>query len=86
MKKRLHDKKAGVAILCVLLILSLAEVVGDLILNTEFAEFNLGEPFATLVFATMILFFGHKKKDRICYIWTVPKKTDNRKKAPPVVE
>ena len=68
MKKRLHDKKAGIAILVSLIILSLAETIGNLILNTEFSTFNLGEPFATLVFAAIVLFFTCKNKDRISYI------------------
>ena len=69
MKNRLHDKKAGIVILCVLIFFSLVETVGNLILDTEFATFNLGEPFATMIVATIILFFTYKKKDRICYIF-----------------
>jgi hypothetical protein len=68
MKKRLHDKKAGIVILCVLIFLSVAETIGNLILKTEFATFNLGEPFATIIFATIILILTLKNKDRVCYI------------------
>ena len=68
MKNRPLGKKMGIIILCVLIALSLAETIGNLILNTEFSTFNLGEPFATLVFAVIILFFTFKNKDCICYI------------------
>ena len=68
MKRKRYGKQAGVIILSVLLVLSLAETIGNLILDTDFAAFNLGEPFATMIFAALILFFNYKKKDRICYI------------------
>jgi hypothetical protein len=68
MKKRLHNKKAGIAILCVLIVLALTETVGNIILDTEFATFNLGEPVATMIFASILLIFTLKKKDRVCYI------------------
>jgi hypothetical protein len=68
MKNRLHGKKAGIIILCVLIVLSLAETVGNLILDTAFATFSLGEPFATMIFAALILIFTYKKKDRVCYL------------------
>jgi hypothetical protein len=68
MKKRLHDKKAGIVILCVLFCLSLAETVVNLLLNSEFSKFNLGEPFAMMIFATIIFILTFKKNDRACYI------------------
>ena len=55
-------------ILVALIIFSLAETICNLVLNTEFSKFNLGEPFATFIFSAIILFFTCKKKDRICYI------------------
>ena len=70
MKKRLHGKKAGVAILLSLIILSLAEVIfrivalRDIMLTTS----NFGEQLATIIFATTILIFAAKGKDRVCYI------------------
>ena len=70
MKKRLHDKKAGIAILAALIIISLTEiifratVIGEAILTTA----NLGEQLAVVVLATTILVFNAKGKDRACYI------------------
>ena len=60
MKKRLHDKKADIAILAVIIIISLAEAV--------FTISNLSEQLAVIVFAAIILFFCAKVKDRICYL------------------
>jgi hypothetical protein len=68
MRKRLHDKKAGIAILLALFVLSLAETVGSLILDTEFSNFNLGVPFATMIFAAVVLILTFAGKNRICYI------------------
>ena len=70
MKKRLHDKKAGIAILISLIIISLAEVIfravamGKAILTTA----NLGEQLAVIVLAATILILTAKGKDRACYI------------------
>ena len=70
MKKRLHDKKAGVAILISLIIISLADiifratVIGEAILTTS----NLGEQLAVVVLAATILILTAKGKDRACYI------------------
>ena len=46
MKKRLHDKKAGIAILISLLIISLAETIIRGVENYVFALTDVGEPFA----------------------------------------
>ena len=57
MKKRLHDKKAGIALLLSLIIISLAEVIfravvlGKDVLTTS----NLGEQLAVIALATIIL-------------------------------
>ena len=71
MKKSLHGKKAGIAILIALVIISLAEVIFraaamgmEAILTTA----NLGEQIAVIVFAAAILIFTAKGKDRVCYI------------------
>ena len=70
MKKRLHDKKAGIAILLSLIIISLAEIairafyLRDMIGTTA----NYGEQLITVIFATIILIFSAKGKDRICYL------------------
>ena len=70
MKKRLHDKKAGIAILISLIIISLAEIIfravamGEAILTTA----NLGEQLAVIALAVTILGLTAKGKDRACYI------------------
>ena len=70
MKKRLHDKKAGIAILAALIIISVAEMIfravalGEAILTTS----NLGEQVAVIVLAATILILTAKGKDRACYI------------------
>ena len=70
MKKRLHDKKAGLAILISLIIISLAEIIfravamGEAVLATD----NLGEQLIVVALAATILFFTAKGKDRACYI------------------
>ena len=70
MKKRLHDKKAGIAILISLIIISLAEIifravaVGEAVLTTA----NLGEQLVVIALAVTILILTAKGKDRACYI------------------
>ena len=70
MKKRLHDKKAGIAILISLIIISLAEalfrsfVLKEAMLTTA----NLGEQVAVIILATTILILTAKGMDRACYI------------------
>lgn len=70
MKKRLHDKKAGVAILIALIVISLAEVIfravamGEAVLTTA----NFGEQLAVIAFAGIILVLNAKGKDKACYI------------------
>ena len=70
MKKRLHDKKAGIAILLTLIIISVAEVIfravamGEAVLTTS----NLGEQLAVIALAVAILILTAKGKDRACYI------------------
>ena len=70
MKNRLHDKKAGIAILVSLIIISVAEVVfrhmclRDMIATTA----NYAETLAVIGLALSILIFTLKGKDRLCYI------------------
>ena len=71
MKKRLHDKKAGVALLLVLIVLSLAEVIfraTAMGLETVLTTANLGEQLAVFALAVTILILTAKGKDRACYI------------------
>jgi hypothetical protein len=70
MKKRLHDKKAGIAILISLIIISLAEVILRSVILKE-AMFNLanaGEPIITAAISLLLLTFALKGKDRVFYI------------------
>ena len=70
MKNRLRDKKAGIAILVALIIISLAEVIfravamGKAVLTTA----NLGEQVVVIALAVIILILTAKGKDRACYI------------------
>ena len=67
MKNRLHDKKAGIAILISLIVLSLAEIIfrhfflREMISSTA----NYAETLAVLILALTILIFTLKGKDRI---------------------
>ena len=70
MKKRLHDKKAGIAILLALIVVSVAEMIfrtvvlkGQMINTT-----NLGEQLSVVVLAVTILILTAKGLDRACYI------------------
>ena len=70
MKNRLHDKKAGIAILAVLIVLSLAELIfrATVIREAALTTSNLGEQFAVFALAVTILILSAKGKDRACYI------------------
>jgi hypothetical protein len=69
MKKRLHDKKAGIAILVSLIIISLAEVIfRSVTMWKMFNTSNFGEQLATIALAVIILILTAKGKDRACYI------------------
>ena len=70
MKNRLHDKKAGIAILVSLIIISLAEIIFRAIIanGIAFATSNFGEQLTVIIFALMILILTAKRKDRVCYI------------------
>jgi hypothetical protein len=70
MKKRLHDKKAGIVFLAVLIIISLADIIfraavlGDAVYTAR----NLGEQLVVLVLAVTVLILTAKGKDRASYI------------------
>jgi hypothetical protein len=70
MRKRLHDKKAGIVILFALIAISLADVIfravsmGKAVLTTA----NLGEQLAVIALAVTILILTAKGNDRACYI------------------
>lgn len=71
MKNRLHDKKAGIAILISLIIISLAEVIFRAVameLEAILTTANLGEQLAVIALAATILILTAKGKDRACYI------------------
>ena len=70
MKKRLHDKKAGIAILISLIVISLAELIfrATVIKEAVLTTANLGEQLAVIALAVTILVLTAKGKDRACYI------------------
>ena len=70
MKNRLHDKKAGIAILISLVIISLTEVVlRSIILKEAISNVaNAGEPIITALFSLLLIIFSCKGKDRVFYI------------------
>ena len=70
MKNRLHDKKAGIAILVSLIIISIAEVIYRAVVanGIAFSTANFGEQLTVIIFALMILIFSATGKDRVCYI------------------
>ena len=70
MKKRLHDKKAGIAILLALIIISLVEVIFRAVALYEiaFATPNFGEQMATIILSAFIIIMTLKGKDRVAYI------------------
>ena len=72
MKNRLHNKKAGIAILVTLIIIALAEIAFRLTINHEtlldIASYNLGEQLTVIALAAIILFFNAKGNDKVCYI------------------
>ena len=70
MKNRPHDKKAGIAILVALIIISLADIIfraatmGLEAMSTS----NFGEQLIVVALAVAILLLNAKGKDRACYI------------------
>ena len=70
MKKRLHDKKAGVAILISLIIISLAEIVSRVLILKEsmLNTSTTGEPAIIVLLAAIIMIMTFRGKDRACYI------------------
>ena len=70
MKNRLHDKKAGIAILVSLIVISLAEIVFRHVFLRGKVSFtaNYAETLVVLILALTILIFTLKGKERLCYI------------------
>ena len=72
MIKRLHDKKAGIALLATIIVIALAEIAFRIVFIHEsirdIASHNLGEQVVAVILASTILFFSAKGKDRICYL------------------
>ena len=70
MKNRLHDKKAGIAILVALIIISVAEIIFRATLGLEavLTTSNLGEQLAVIALAVTILVLTAKGKDRASYL------------------
>ena len=71
MKKRLHDKKAGIALLISLIIISVVEIIfraTSLGLEAVLTTANFGEQLAIIALATTTLILSAKGKDRACYI------------------
>ena len=70
MQKRLHDKKAGIALLVSLIIISLADIIFRAVLLGEaaYTARNMGEQLITFALAVTILILNAKGKDRACYI------------------
>ena len=70
MKNRLHDKKAGIVILVVLFILSVADVIlrTTVFSNVASTAANYGEVLITAVFSLMLMILALKGKDRAFYI------------------
>ena len=70
MKNRLHDKKAGIVFLAVLIIISLADIIfrAAVLGDAAYTARNLGEQLVVLVLAVTILVLNTKGKDRASYI------------------
>ena len=70
MKKRLHDKKAGIAILISLIVIALAEIVSRVLILKEsmLNTSTTGEPAIIVLLAAIIMIMTFRGKDRACYI------------------
>ena len=70
MKKRLHDKKAGIVILVALIIISLAEIIFRAITMgvDAMSTANFGEQLAVIALAATILILTARGKDRACFL------------------
>jgi hypothetical protein len=70
MKKRLHNKKAGIAILLALIAISVVEIISRVLILKEsmINTATTGEPLLVIIFAAIILIMNAKGKDRTCYI------------------
>ena len=70
MQKRLHDKKAGIAILAVIFIISLTDVILRATVFSDLAASitNYGEVLITAGLSALLIIFALKGKDRLVYI------------------
>jgi hypothetical protein len=70
MKKRLHDKKAGIALLTTLIVISVLEWVFRIACIGEdlVATPNAGEPIAIAIFSILIMIFTLTGKDRMSHV------------------
>jgi hypothetical protein len=70
MKKRLYDKKAGIAILVVILIISIVDVIlrATVFSNIASTASNYGEVLVIAVFSLLLMILAIKGKDRAFYI------------------
>ena len=71
MKKRLHGKKAGIVILAILLVLSMADMLLRATVFNEiaFSATNHGETIITVIFSILLIVLALKKKDRVFYLF-----------------
>lgn len=70
MKKRIHDQKAGIAVLVSLILIALAEMAFRIVLlwKATLTTSNLGEPVSIVILAAFLLTMAAKGKDRLCYL------------------
>ena len=70
MKKRLHDKKAGIIILASLIIISLIDLIFRAVVDEEmlFTVANVGEQVTVIVLSLFIMLMTIRGTDRVCYI------------------
>ena len=67
MKKRIHDQKAGIAVLVSLILIALAEMAFRIVLlwKATLTTSNLGEPVSIVILAAFLLTMAAKGKDRL---------------------
>lgn len=70
MKKRLHDKKAGIAIFVAIFIFSIVNVIlsSTIFKDTVVSQLYFGEALIDAVFSLILVIFALKGKDRVFYI------------------
>ena len=70
MKNRLHDKKAGIAILALIFIISLADIILRATIFSDIVSTitNYGEVLINALVSALLIIFALTKKDRVFYI------------------